>query len=105
MVIYVLAGTGCLLLLRFWLLSNWPATPRRFLLLVLAALALVPAYPSEDATTLAPASIVAVFNLLFAGGWDAASVPFLTLALGVIAALVLGLIYHLVWGRRSSIEE
>ena len=59
---------------------------------IVAGLLLVPSYAAVDANTLAPALIVGVFNLLFAGGIDAALGPLLMLSLGAVVGVIAGII-------------
>ena len=59
---------------------------------LVAGLLLVPSYAATDANTLAPALITGVFNLLFAGGMDAAVGAFLMLSLGAVLGVILGII-------------
>ena len=57
-----------------------------------AGLLLVPSYAAADATTLAPALITGVFNLLFAGGIEAAIGPLLMLSLGAVVGVTVGIV-------------
>ena len=59
---------------------------------LVAGLLLVPSYATTDTSTLAPALITGVFNLLFAGGIEAAVGPFLMLSLGTVAGVIVGII-------------
>jgi hypothetical protein len=59
---------------------------------LVAGLLLVPSYAAADVNTLAPALITGVFNLLFAGGMEAAIGAFLMLALGAVLGVIVGLI-------------
>ncbi|MGB1174074.1 MAG: hypothetical protein ACPG37_00070, partial [Luminiphilus sp.] len=49
-------------------------------------------YAAADASTLAPALITGVFNLLFAGGMDTALGPFLMLSVGALLGVIAGLL-------------
>lgn len=68
-----------------------------------AGVLLAPAYPPPEATTLAPALVVVVFNTLFGDGWSAAVPAFALLlsasAAGVLLGLGLGLISRSRAGR------
>lgn len=64
---------------------------------LLVGLLVIPSFASTESTTLAPAFITAVFNLLFAGGLEAALPALLMLALGAL----LGLTGGLIWARLS----
>ncbi len=61
-------------------------------------LLVVPSFASSEATTLAPAFVTAIFNLLFAGGLESAMPALAMLLLGAI----LGLFSGLVWARLST---
>jgi len=65
---------------------------------LIAGLLLVPSFASIEASTLAPALVTALFNLLFAGGLEAAMPALVMLFLGAIAGCAAGL----VWGRLST---
>jgi hypothetical protein len=85
------AGVGCRLLyvMLFRSLSAaWSGVTTG----LVAGLLLVPSYAATDANTLAPALITGVFNLLFAGGIEAAMGPFLMLSLGAVMGVVIGFI-------------
>lgn len=98
LVIYVLAagvGAGLIKKLVFSRLSHqlgWALTG------LIAGLLVVPSLASSEGSTLAPALVTGVFNLLFAGGLETAMHSLLMLALGAILGLVAGL----VWARLSS---
>jgi hypothetical protein len=70
-VIALVTGVGLVLIARS-LPRSWPGYVRGGLLGLVAALLLTPALPSEDASTLAPALVVVVFNTLFGDGWVSA---------------------------------
>lgn len=57
---------------------------------LVAGVLLVPSYAANDASTLAPALITAVFNLLFAGGVEAAAPALIMLAVGVTVGSLTG---------------
>ena len=85
------AGVGCRLLYVMvfrHLSSMWSGATTG----IVAGLLLVPSYAAVDANTLAPALIVGVFNLLFAGGMDAALGPLLMLSLGAVVGVIAGII-------------
>ncbi len=63
-----------------------------------AGLLIAPSFSSSEASTLAPAFVTAIFNILFAGGLEAATPALLMLALGA----VLGVTAGLMWGRLST---
>jgi hypothetical protein len=71
--IYTYVGAALVLLayLAWWLSRHWRPGFVALVVLVLAALLLTPAYPKEGVTTMAPALIVAAFQI-FTRGLDAA---------------------------------
>ena len=69
---------------------------------LIGGLLLTPAYPSSEASTIAPALIVVIFNALFGDGLAAALQPGLWLVAGGLAGALLG------WWRarrRTSTES
>ena len=58
-----------------------------------AGLLMAPAYPMAEVTTLAPALITAVFNLLFAGGLTEAQPALLSLVVCGLCGAIVGRIY------------
>ena len=65
--VYIGAALATMLYLAWWLSRHWrPGTVTLFVLLA-GALLLTPAYPKEGVDTLAPALIVAAFQLLTEG--------------------------------------
>ena len=65
---------------------------------LITGLLVVPSFASSEASTLAPAFVTAIFNLLFAGGLEAATPALVMLVLGAIFGLATGL----VWERLST---
>ena len=57
---------------------------------LIGGLLLTPAYPSSEATSIAPALLVVIFNALFGDGLAAALQPALWLAAGGLAGALLG---------------
>jgi uncharacterized membrane protein YfcA len=57
---------------------------------LIGGLLLTPAYPSNEAASIAPALIVVIFNALFGEGIAAALQPALWLAAGGLAGALLG---------------
>lgn len=89
---------GALLLYRLWF-SRWRRTTACVSTGFTVGLLLAPAYPMQDMSTLAPALITGVFNLLFVGGFTAAKPALISLsACGFIGA-VMGRIYTAVVSR------
>lgn len=66
---YTYCGAACLaiLCLLWWLRRSWRPAWLAFAALFAAALLLTPAYPQEGISTLAPALIVAAFQILTFG--------------------------------------
>ena len=88
---WLAAGVGCrLLYVMFFrhLSPTWSGATTG----LVAGLLLVPSYAAADANTLAPALITGVFNLLFAGGMEAALGAFLMLSLGGVVGVIVGII-------------
>jgi len=95
------AYAGCALLLIVLLWRWWGRRGSRWRLLwllLIAALSLTPA-PVDQGTTLAPAFIVLVFEVLTTG-WEGAAEPAAWLTLALLAAVVLGVAFRLILGRR-----
>lgn len=79
--LYVLAALmASMLVYRHWLPRIGPLG-RRALIGAMLGILIAPALPAPEAETLAPALIVAVFNLAFVGGWSSAKGAFFVLAL------------------------
>ena len=57
---------------------------------LMSGLLLTPAYPSSEATSIAPALIVVIFNALFGGGAASALQPALWLAVGGLVGALVG---------------
>ena len=92
LIIYWLAaGVGCRLLYVMVFRNLSPMWSGATTGLV-AGLLLVPSYAAADANTLAPALITGLFNLLFAGGIEAARGPFFMLSLGAVVGGIVGII-------------
>ena len=94
--IYAYVGAACVMLLylAWWLGRHWRAGWVALVVLLGAALLLTPAYPKDSVETLAPALIVATFQLL-TDGFEAAEHALRPLGfmsvLAVALALLLGL--------------
>ena len=103
--LYIYLGAACaiLLCLAWWLGRSWRAGWVTLVVLLGAALLLTPAYPREDADTLAPALIVAAFALLTEGP-EAAEHALKPLALmsGLALAVTLVLSVTLFRRRRAA---
>ncbi len=88
--LYVLAAIlASTLVYRHWLRRIGPLAQRAVIGAMLGIL-IAPALPAPDAETLAPALIVAVFNLAFVGGWSSAKGAFIVLALAGSLGIVAG---------------
>ena len=71
MYVYVGAAVLILLYLAWWLSRHWRPAWVSLVVLLAAALLLTPAYPKEGVHTMAPALIVAAFQI-FTGGTETA---------------------------------
>ena len=80
---------GCWVLHTVWFSRLSPRLGRA-LTGMLSGLLLAPCYASADTNTLAPALITGVFNVLFAGGYEAAQGAFLMLGLSALIGLTAG---------------
>ena len=96
---YVLAALVALRVLSSWLPAAWPLAVRWGVIGLLGGLLLTPALPSETATTLAPALVVALFNTLFGAGWASAVPAVARLLLATLGAAVLGVLLALLRSR------
>ncbi|MAT93931.1 MAG: hypothetical protein CME59_15175 [Halioglobus sp.] len=104
--IYVYAGAGLLvaLCLAWWLGRRWGGGWTSLLVLLCAALLLTPAFPREGADTMAPALVVAAFQLL-TDGMDAARHALRPLAYACGLAVVLALLLRLTVFRRRRADS
>ncbi|MCB1853367.1 MAG: hypothetical protein KDI05_00725 [Halieaceae bacterium] len=98
---YVGAGLAISMLLALWLRRYWRAGTVALVVLPAAALLLTPAYPREGVTTMAPALIVAVFQVA-TEGLEGAMHALRPLALTVGVAFALALLLRLSVLRRAS---
>lgn len=94
MYVYIGAASMALLCMLWWLRRRWRAGWLALFLLVSAALLLTPAYPQPGVPTMAPALVVAAFQIL-TEGVEAAEHALKPLAAMVAVALVLTLILRL----------
>ncbi len=103
MAMYIYVGSACVMLLylAWWLGRHWRPGWVALTVLLAAALMLTPAYPKEGVDTMAPALIVAVFQL-FTDGYAAAEHALRPL--GIMSALAAGvaLLLRLIVFRGSS---
>ena len=101
--IYVYTGSAllALLLMVWWLRRSWGRGWRLLLLLAGAALLLTPAYPQEGVDTLAPALVVAAFQML-TEGVDSAMHALRPLAAMLALAVVLTVLLRLTVLRGSG---
>mgnify|MGYP001825764179 CR=1 FL=1 len=100
MYVYIGSAVVILLYLCWWLARHWRPGWVALVVLLAAALLLTPAYPREGASTLAPALIVAVFQVV-TDGLEGARHALRPLALSLAAAVVLALLLRLTVFRRS----
>ena len=91
--IYVYTGAAAMLLLclAWWLGRSWRAGWVALVVLLAAALLLTPAYPKEGVSTMAPALIVAAFQL-FTEGYEASLHALRPLGMACGLAVVLALL-------------
>lgn len=95
---YVGAALLALLCLGWWLSRRWRPGWVAVVVCVLGALFLTPAFPNEDAETLAPALIVAGFQF-FVYGYEQARTALVALATFAGAGAVFGLLLWLLFLR------
>lgn len=81
---------GLVLIYRFWL-KRLALFWRRALIGLLAAWLLTPVSPGPEASTLAPALIVALFNAAFVDGWAAARQAVLVLGATSVVGVLCGI--------------
>ena len=88
--IYTYLGSGFLLsLLLIYFVRHWLTLGIRVTLFLMSlSIFLIPAYPADGVTTMAPAVIVAVFQF-FINGFDAAAHAIRPLTFGVIFSIFL----------------
>ena len=98
--IYVGSALAALVLLAWWLGRSRGAAWASLVVLLLAAALLTPAYPREGVSTLAPALVVAAFQLLTEGP-EAAEHALQPLAFMTAAALALALVLRFTLFRRK----
>lgn len=101
--IYAYCGAAILaaLLLAWWLGRRWPNGWTALLVLLAAALLLTPAYPQPGVETMAPALIVAGFEL-FLNGPEAAEHAIKPLSIACGLAVVLAILLRLTVLRRRG---
>ncbi len=100
-----LGSAGVILLcLSWWLGRSWGAGWTLLLVLLAAALLLTPAYPNAGADTLAPALVVAGFQL-FTEGPEAAEHALKPLAVACLVAVVLAVLLRLTLFRRRAVKK
>ena len=99
---YVLAALVGLAMIRRLLVRRSASLASSVAMGLIGGLLLTPAYPSSEATSIAPELIVVIFNALFGDGLAAALQPGLWLVAGGLAGALLG------WWRarrRTSTES
>lgn len=105
--IYAYCGAAILvaLLLAWWFGRRWPNGWTALIVLLSAALLLTPAFPQPGVDTMAPALIVAGFELLL-NGPEAAQHAFkpLSIACGLAAVLALLLRFSVLRPRNSPAQ-
>tara|TARA_R110001592_G_scaffold240929_2_gene501224 strand:- start:43991 stop:44347 length:357 start_codon:yes stop_codon:yes gene_type:complete len=101
--VYIGAALAAMLYLAWWLSRHWRPGTVVLCVLLAGALLLTPAYPREGVETLAPALIVAAFQLL-TEGLEGAMHALRPLAFMCAAAVVLALLLRLSIFRNSGKE-
>ena len=96
--IYVVAAAVGARLIKHLLFSGLSHRMGCALTGLITGLLVIPSFASSDASTLAPAFVTAIFNLLFAGGLETAIPALAMLVVGAIFGLSAGLI----WARLST---
>ena len=104
MYVYIGAASLALLCLLWWLRRRWRAGWLALFLLVSAALLLTPAYPQPGVSTMAPALVVAAFQIL-TDGVEAAAHALKPLAAMVIVAVILALLLRLTLLKPRRVDQ
>lgn len=99
--VYIGAALAAMVYLAWWLSRHWRPGTVVLCVLLAGALLLTPAYPREGVETLAPALIVAAFQLL-TEGLNGAMHALRPLAFMCAAAVVLALLLRLSIFRNSG---
>ena len=102
--IYVGAAIVLLLYLAWWLGRHWRPGWVTLVVLVLAALLLTPAYPTSGVSTMAPALIVAAFQIA-TQGVDAANHALRPLIFMSGLAIVFALLLNVTLFRRRRVRK
>jgi hypothetical protein len=102
--IYVGAAIVLLLYLAWWLGRHWRPGWVTLVVLVLAALLLTPAYPKSGVSTMAPALIVAAFQIA-TQGVDAANHALRPLIFMSGLAIVFALLLNMTLFRRRRVRK
>lgn len=101
--LYLYIGSAVILLvyLAWWLSRHWSSGWVAVVILLLASLLLTPAYPKVTADTMAPALIVAVFEIMTTG-FEGASGALRPLVFAACVAVMLALLLRLTVFRRHK---
>ena len=102
--IYVGSASVLLLYLAWWLSRHWSPSWVALVVLLMAALMLTPSYPRLDVDTMAPALIVAAFEIMTTGV-EAANNALRPLMFAAGVAVVLALLLRLTVFRRRKKEK
>ena len=102
--VYVGAAIVGLLYLAWWLSRHWRPGWVTLVVLVLAALLLTPAYPKSGVSTMAPALIVAAFQIA-TQGVDAANHALRPLIFMSGLAIVFALLLNMTLFRRRRVRK
>ena len=104
--LYLYVGAACAFIVYMgWILKRyWSAAWVSFVVLLVAALLLTPAYPSPSISTFAPALIVAIFESLI-NGVDAARHAIKPLMFMIGLSFVVSLLLRFTLFRKTSAAE
>lgn len=92
LVVYALAAVvGCRMLYVLWF-SRLPPILARVATGLVTGILLAPSYAASEVTTVAPALVTGLFNLLFAGGVAAATPAFIMLFISGLVGVGLALL-------------
>lgn len=92
---------GVWLLYKLWF-AIWRRTTACVITGLTVGLLLAPSYPMEDVSTLAPALITGVFNLLFSGGFTAAKSALISLSVCGFVGAAIGRFYAAIVSKPSA---
>ena len=97
LIYWVVAMIGVVLMRRLWFAKPLTLFGGMTLGMIGGAL-LVPAFPTPDVTSMAPALIIVMFNTLFGEGFQSALAPAMWLLGGALSGALAGFF----WARRQT---